>query len=47
MKNHGHKEPPLRNKVKHMSRTKINISYYISMAFLIAVFAMTLAGVTV
>ncbi len=31
MNNHSHKEPPLRNKVNHISRLKSNFAYYVSL----------------
>jgi hypothetical protein len=46
MSKHDRKEPPLLKVVKHIKANKTSISYYLSMAFLIVVFAMTFAGVT-
>jgi hypothetical protein len=46
MSKHDRKEPPLLRLVNHIARHKTSISYYVSMAFLISVFAMTFAGVT-
>ncbi len=46
MSKHDRKEPPLLRLVNHIARHKTSISYYVSMAFLIAVIGMTFAGVT-
>ena len=44
--NHNRKEPPLLRLVKHIKANKTSISHNLSLAFLIVVFAMTFAGVT-
>lgn len=44
MNTHSHKEPPLRYKVNHITRKKINYGYYISMTFFIVMAAFTFAS---
>ncbi len=46
MSKHDRKEPPLLKVVKHIKANKTRITHNLSLAFLILVFAMTFAGVT-
>jgi len=45
MKKHGHKEPPLQNKVNHRKRLVVNTFYYVSMGLFTLAIAFTFASV--